>query len=63
MAHLAGAMGKPVWVLLAKHALDWQWPRAGVSPWYPQARLFVQPAAGDWEAAVRATCTAALTAS
>lgn len=52
VAHLAGAMGRPVWVLLARHALDWQWPRAGVSPWYPSARFFVQPRPGDWEALV-----------
>jgi tetratricopeptide (TPR) repeat protein len=48
IAHLAGAMGRPVWVLLARHALDWQWPRTGTTPWYPSARLFVQPTAGDW---------------
>ncbi|HEY0837598.1 MAG TPA: hypothetical protein VGE72_27030, partial [Azospirillum sp.] len=47
-AHLAGALGVPVWVLLA-HAPDWRWllDRAD-SPWYPTARLFRQHRAGDW---------------
>ncbi len=49
MAHLAGALGRPVWVLLARHALDWHWPREGVSPWYPSARLFCQDERCAWE--------------
>ena len=48
VAHLAGAMGRPVWVLLARSAIDWQWPREGASPWYPTARFFTQPTSGDW---------------
>lgn len=54
VAHLAGAMGAPVWVLLGQQAIDWHWPREGVSPWYPQARLFVQPSPGDWAGVIAA---------
>jgi hypothetical protein len=47
-AHLAGALGTPVWVLL-KHDADWRW-MAGRddSPWYPSMRLFRQHVEGDW---------------
>lgn len=48
LAHLAGAMAKPVWVLLAfAPGYLWMLERAD-SPWYPTARLFRQPAWGDW---------------
>jgi len=48
VAHLAGAMGKPVWILLPYHA-DWRWllDRSD-SPWYPTARLFRQDSARSW---------------
>ena len=48
MAHLAGALGRPVWIAL-KHVPDWRWQLDREdSPWYPTARLFRQKTAGDW---------------
>lgn len=47
-AHMAGALGHPVWLLLS-HAPDWRWLRDRPdSPWYSSATLFRQSAAGDW---------------
>jgi hypothetical protein len=48
--HFAGALGRPVWVLLpAGRALYWYWFLGrNTSPWYPSARLFRQNKAGDW---------------
>ena len=52
LVHLAGAMGRPVWVMLA-FAPDWRWESAsGSSLWYAQARLFRQAALGDWNGVV-----------
>jgi len=49
VAHLAGALGKPVWVLLSKPAF-WVWfLERDDSPWYPTARLFRQDATGHWD--------------
>jgi tetratricopeptide (TPR) repeat protein len=53
IAHLAGALARPTWILLIA-AADWRWHPARVdSPWYPTARLFRQPRAGDWDAVIR----------
>jgi hypothetical protein len=67
VAHVAGAMGKPVWMMLP-FAPDWRWllDRSD-SPWYPTARLFRQSLAGDWGGVMRqvaqALSTGALTAA
>lgn len=51
-AHLAGALGVPVWTLLC-HEADWRWmEHREDSPWYPTMRLFRQPSAGDWRATI-----------
>lgn len=52
VAHLAAAMGKPVW-LLSPAAADWRWLRGRTdSPWYPTLRIFRQHRPGDWKSAL-----------
>jgi Flp pilus assembly protein TadD len=49
VAHLAGSMGKPVWILLG-HVAHWLWlSDRNDSPWYPSVRLFRPRAEGDWD--------------
>ena len=58
MAHLAGAMARPVWIMLPK-ASDWRWllDRSD-SPWYPTARLFRQITPGAWDPVIAAIAAA-----
>lgn len=49
ITHLAGALGRPVWLMLNSYATDWRWLLGrDSSPWYSSARLFRQPDRGDW---------------
>jgi tetratricopeptide (TPR) repeat protein len=58
VAHLAGALGRPTWLLL-RHPPEWRWLlERDDSPWYPTARLFRQRQEGDWREAVREVAAA-----
>jgi tetratricopeptide (TPR) repeat protein len=58
VAHLAGALGRPVWIMLLRGA-DWRWLRHRTdSPWYPTARLFRRGAEADWASVVDAVVQA-----
>jgi len=58
VAHLAGALGRPVWTLVP-FVPDWRWGRAGArTPWYPSMRLIRQPEPGDWLSVVDAVLRA-----
>jgi ADP-heptose:LPS heptosyltransferase len=56
--HLAGALGKPVW-LLNRFNTDWRWFLGrDRSPWYPSMRIFRQPQPGDWVSVVQSVTRA-----
>jgi Tfp pilus assembly protein PilF len=58
IAHLAGAMARPVWIMLPK-ASDWRWlVDRSDSPWYPTARLFRQITPGAWDPVIAAIAAA-----
>ncbi|HIJ63631.1 MAG TPA: glycosyltransferase family protein [Rhodospirillaceae bacterium] len=59
VAHLAGALGRPAWVLLPKGNTDWRWGiDTATSEWYPSLRLFRQMHPGDWRTVVEAVAIA-----
>jgi len=63
VAHLAGALGRPAWVMLP-YAPDWRWLlQREDSPWYPALRLLRQDEGGDWNGVVRKLAAALSTAS
>ena len=58
LAHLAGALGRPTWLLLP-FAPDWRWGAAqAITPWYPAMRIFRQQIPGDWPGVLQMTADA-----
>ncbi len=58
VAHLAGALGRPVWIL-NRTDTDWRWGVSGeTTPWYPSMRIFRQATQGDWTAPITAIAAA-----
>jgi hypothetical protein len=58
VVHLAGALGKPVWILSRFNA-DWRWlQNRPENPWYPSAQIFGQPAPGDWGGVIKQVSSA-----
>jgi hypothetical protein len=53
IAHLAGALGRPAWVVLKANA-DWRWMEGHSTAWYPSLRLYRQHRPGDWSAPLAA---------
>lgn len=51
VAHMAGAMGKPVWVL-THYIADWRWSDGQRESWYPTASVFSQPSDGEWTSVI-----------
>lgn len=53
VAHLAGALGVPTWIMLNAYGTDWRWLlNRSDNPWYPTARLFRQPEFSNWKAVI-----------
>jgi hypothetical protein len=54
VAHLAGAMGKPLWLMLQRRPPEWRWraDAQGASAWYPTAKVLMQEVQGDWRPVV-----------
>ena len=61
IAHLAGALGHPTWLLLP-HVADWRWGiGSDTTPWYPTMRIFRQETPGDWTGTIARLCAALAT--